>query len=312
MADRPSGGGRWAATASRSPGPTAATRRRPTRTCSPPRWTGWSPGSAWPASDSARSSPARCSSTPATSTSPGRPCSAPDSTRRTPAYDIQQACGTGLEAAILVANKIALGTDRGRHRRRRRHHLRRAARRQRRAAPHPAARSTPHAPCGERLRAGRRLRPPSRSARRSRATPSRAPACPWASTPRSPRRAGSIDRRGAGRAGTGLAPAASPRRTSGVLRRPRHPVPRPDPRREPAPGHLAGEARHAPAGLRHARTPDGDPDRRQLVAARPTAPRWCCWPAEEWAARAQPAGAGLPGVRGDGRGRLRRTARRAC
>ena len=27
----------------------------------------------------------------------------------TPAYDIQQACGTGLEAGILVANKIALG-----------------------------------------------------------------------------------------------------------------------------------------------------------------------------------------------------------
>ncbi|RQH78073.1 acetyl-CoA C-acetyltransferase [Pseudomonas aeruginosa] len=27
----------------------------------------------------------------------------------TPAYDIQQACGTGLEAAILVVNKIALG-----------------------------------------------------------------------------------------------------------------------------------------------------------------------------------------------------------
>ena len=27
----------------------------------------------------------------------------------TPAYDIQQACGTGLEAAILVANKIRLG-----------------------------------------------------------------------------------------------------------------------------------------------------------------------------------------------------------
>lgn len=27
----------------------------------------------------------------------------------TPAYDIQQACGTGLEAAILVANKIASG-----------------------------------------------------------------------------------------------------------------------------------------------------------------------------------------------------------
>src|SRR5690242_16325184 len=27
----------------------------------------------------------------------------------TAAYDVQQACGTGLEAAILVANKIALG-----------------------------------------------------------------------------------------------------------------------------------------------------------------------------------------------------------
>ncbi|UCM91163.1 acetyl-CoA C-acetyltransferase [Streptomyces marincola] len=29
--------------------------------------------------------------------------------RRTPAYDIQQACGTGLTAVLLVANKIALG-----------------------------------------------------------------------------------------------------------------------------------------------------------------------------------------------------------
>src|SRR5690606_3289734 len=28
---------------------------------------------------------------------------------RTPAYDIQQACGTGLQAVIAAANKIALG-----------------------------------------------------------------------------------------------------------------------------------------------------------------------------------------------------------
>src|SRR5579859_7894637 len=28
---------------------------------------------------------------------------------RTPAYDLQQACGTGLEAVVLLANKIALG-----------------------------------------------------------------------------------------------------------------------------------------------------------------------------------------------------------
>src|SRR5579864_7074194 len=27
----------------------------------------------------------------------------------TPAYDVQQACGTGLETTILVGNKIALG-----------------------------------------------------------------------------------------------------------------------------------------------------------------------------------------------------------
>ncbi len=46
---------------------------------------------------------------------------------RTPAYDVQQACGTGLEAAILVANKIALGQIDVGHRRRRGHHLGRAA-----------------------------------------------------------------------------------------------------------------------------------------------------------------------------------------
>src|SRR5579859_5847984 len=28
---------------------------------------------------------------------------------KTPAYDVQQACGTGLEATVLTANKIALG-----------------------------------------------------------------------------------------------------------------------------------------------------------------------------------------------------------
>src|SRR6201986_1297398 len=28
---------------------------------------------------------------------------------QTPAYDVQQACGTGLESVILTANKIALG-----------------------------------------------------------------------------------------------------------------------------------------------------------------------------------------------------------
>ena len=64
----------------------------------------------------------------------------------TPAYDIQQACGTGLEAAILVANKIALGQLDVGHRRWRRHHLRRAARGQRGHAPYPAANSTAPGP----------------------------------------------------------------------------------------------------------------------------------------------------------------------
>ena len=52
----------------------------------------------------------------------------------TPATDIQQACGTGLQATIQVANKIALGQievgDRGRYG----HHLGRPGRDQRQAA----------------------------------------------------------------------------------------------------------------------------------------------------------------------------------
>ena len=101
----------------------------------------------------------------------------------TPAYDIQQACGTGLEAAILVANKIALG--------------------QIEVGIAGGADTTSDAPIAvnEELRkmlleANRakstigRLRAwpgsaPATSARRSRATASRAPGCRWASTPRS-------------------------------------------------------------------------------------------------------------------------------
>ena len=56
----------------------------------------------------------------------------------TPAYDVQQACGTGLETTILIANKIALGQIDVGDRLRRRHHLRRADRPQRRVARDPA------------------------------------------------------------------------------------------------------------------------------------------------------------------------------
>ena len=43
----------------------------------------------------------------------------------TPATDLQQACGTGLQAAIYVANKIALGQIEAGIARWHRHHLRR-------------------------------------------------------------------------------------------------------------------------------------------------------------------------------------------
>ena len=157
---------------------------------------------------SARSSPAPCSSTAATSTSRASACSARALDHATPAYDVQQACDTGLQAALAVANKIALGPDRLR------------------ASP---AASTPPAtprsastrtcasvllrgqPAQERRRAGEAARPPAPGPHRpraSRATPSRAPACRWAST-------GDHDRaRGASRA---RRRTSSPRRaTSGL------------------------------------------------------------------------------------------------
>ena len=100
----------------------------------------------------------------------------------TPAYDVQQACGTGLETTILVANKIALGQiDSGIA---------------------CGADTTSDAPIGlnEGLRevlldanreksTGGRLKQltgcaPATSSPRSRATRSRAPASRWASTAR--------------------------------------------------------------------------------------------------------------------------------
>ena len=101
----------------------------------------------------------------------------------TPATDIQQACGTGLQAAIQVANKIALG--------------------QIEVGIAGGTDTTSDAPIAisEKLRKillevnratrhqgpARRARPrsgPATSASRSRRTASRAPGCRWASTPR--------------------------------------------------------------------------------------------------------------------------------
>src|SRR6266516_1165188 len=102
---------------------------------------------------------------------------------QTPAYDVQQACGTGLETTILVANKIALG--------------------QIDVGIAGGVDTTSDAPLGvnEDLRRallelnrartlGARLRAGASSSRTSRATRNRVPGCPWASTRRSRRRNG--------------------------------------------------------------------------------------------------------------------------
>ena len=107
----------------------------------------------------------------------------------TPAYDIQQACDTGIQAAIAGRQQDRARPDRGRHRRRHRHHLRRPDRGQR-EAPQDPARGQPRQ---DACRAGwprwpRSARSTSR--RRSRRTASRAPGCRWASPPRSPRSSG--------------------------------------------------------------------------------------------------------------------------
>ena len=101
----------------------------------------------------------------------------------TPATDIQQACGTGLQAAAIVADKIALGTIEVGHRRRHRHHVRRPGRDQRQAPQEadegqrrPRHRGEAD---GARPRSAR-----ATSGCRSRRTASRGRSCRWASTPR--------------------------------------------------------------------------------------------------------------------------------
>ncbi len=77
----------------------------------------------------------------------------------TPAYDVQQACGTGLETTILVANKIALGQIDAGHRLRRRHHLRRADRRSTRTCARRCSTPTGRRSTAGKLRALTGVRP---------------------------------------------------------------------------------------------------------------------------------------------------------
>ena len=140
---RPAGSPSSAATGSPSRAPTAPTRTPPTRTCSPPRSTAWSTASA-----SQGEALGEVAGGAVLKHSRDRDLARESvlSTRlapETPAYDVQQACGTGLETTILVANKIALGQIDVRHRLRRRHHLRRPDRAQRAAARDPAGGQPP-------------------------------------------------------------------------------------------------------------------------------------------------------------------------
>ena len=181
----------------------------------------------------------------------------------TPATDIQQACGTGLQATIQVANKVALGQIEvgiaGRHR----HHLRRPGGDQRRAPQEAGAgqQRPRHARPADRTRAD-----PARRHRPRHPQERRATHRPLDGRARRPDRAGVEDRpRGAGRARGRVPPAPRGGVRRGVPRRPGDAVPRPGARPEPASGLLDREAGHAEAGLRPGR--GRDDDGRQLHAA---------------------------------------------
>ena len=186
----------------------------------------------------------------------------------TPAYDIQQACGTGLEATILVANKIALGQlDVG------------IAGGVDTTSDAPLAvneemrRTLLKLNCGpypRRTAQDRREAAPTPAVQAGDPAQRRAAYRPVDGRPRRPHRAALADRPAVpGRAGAALAPAPRRRVRPGFLRRPDDAVPGADPRCEPPPRQQPGEARRAEAGLRHPRPGRraGHHDRRQLVAA---------------------------------------------
>ena len=156
------------------------------------------------------------------------------------------------------------GSGRLRHRRWRRLGLGRPRRGAREAAPQAAA-AQPRQELDRAGQGGARL--PAHRRRRSRCppTPSRAPACRWASTWPSPPQRWGVTRED--QDALALASHQQPRRRlrPRLLRRPAHALPRPHPRPEPAPRLHPREARLAQAGVRPGR--GRDDDRRQLHAA---------------------------------------------
>ena len=215
----------------------------------------------------------------------------------TPAYDVQQACGTGLEAAILVANKIALGqieagiaggvdttSDAP---------LQLNEDFRRALLQFNAARSVP-----DRLRALAKIRPapavPARCAAQRRATHRAV----HGRARRDHRAALGHRAGGAGRARAGVAPQARGGLRRRLLRRSPHALSRADPRPEPAARHHDGKAGHTQAGVRR------HDDRGQLVAADRRSVH-CAPRLRRVGRRAQPAGARPFRRRRDRSGRLR-------
>ena len=243
--------------------------RRPTRTCSPPRWTGWSPGSAWQDErlgevvagavlKHSRDFNLTRESVLGSRLDPRHPgvrrpaglrhraaggrSSSPTRSRSGRSTSASPAASTPRRDAPLGVNED-LRRDRCWSS----------------TAPEVARRPA--------ARRSRRLRPTQLVRRTSRATPSRAPACPWASTPRSPRSEWGIGREAqdelAARRRTSGSP---PRTTAGFFDDLVTPVPRADPRPEPAPG--LDRWRSWPSSSRSfGRARDAHDDRRQLDAA---------------------------------------------
>ena len=180
----------------------------------------------------------------------------------TPAYDVQQACGTGLEATILVANKIALG--------------------QIDCGIAGGVDTTSDAPLGAQrgsARAAAGAQPDEVKRRAAEAAGPPAPRTAGAGDPAQLRAAhrpvdGRAHRdhgprlghraRGPGRAGRRQPPPPGRRLRHRLDGRPGRAVPRARARPEPAPGLQRGEAGQAQARVRRRGRHD---DRRQLDAA---------------------------------------------
>ena len=103
--------------------------------------------------------PAPCSSTRATATSRASRVLGSRLAPETPAYDVQQACGTGLEAVDRRRQQDRARADRRGHRGRRRHRLRRADRASTRTCATSCSTSTARSRCRRAREALTRLRP---------------------------------------------------------------------------------------------------------------------------------------------------------